>query len=374
MKFTTNYQSNQKENNYEITVAESALEQEYDLSQYHKCYALIDTYVYHLHNTKIDAFLKRYDIEKVLIPSGEAAKTLQHFSATVELLLEKNIKRNDCLIAIGGGATGDFTGYVAASLLRGISFIQVPTTILAHDAAIGGKTGINSKHGKNLIGAFKRPDSVIYDTTFLQTLNDAELLSGFAEIIKHVLLNGLYKVNQSTHLVNDDLSKLMHEFNRIDDLKDLNKMQRWITYGIQTKLDVVEHDELENGMRKFLNFGHTMGHALEFTHKMPHGIAVMHGMLYALVLSGYQDSVIEKTYQWVKQIGYPAIDVEVFERYYSLLSKDKKNETESISFVVMLQRQGHLEDVFHLKSFEYDTLHKSFKRWVSLLRSCYDER
>ncbi|TDM45241.1 3-dehydroquinate synthase [Macrococcoides goetzii] len=374
MKLITNYQVDHKAKNYEIIVTENALEQEYDLSHYHKCFALIDTYVYFLHKAKIDAFMKRYDIEKVLIPSGEAVKTMHHFSTMTELLLEKNIKRNDCLIAIGGGATGDFTGYVAASLLRGISFIQVPTTILAHDAAIGGKTGINSKHGKNLIGAFKRPDRVIYDISFLNTLNDAELLSGFAEIVKHVLLNGNYKVNQISDIVNDDLSRLMQAFNKLDDLKDMNKMQTWITYGIQTKLNVVERDELESGVRKYLNFGHTLGHALEFSHKLPHGIAVIHGMMYALILSGYEENIIEKFYHWLIQLGYPEVEVKSFEYYYSLLSKDKKNETDSISFVVMEQRQGHLEDVFYLKSFEYGTLKKSFERWVTVLRSCYGEK
>lgn len=373
MKLITNYKADHKVKNYEIIVSENALEQEYDLSSYHKCYALIDTNVYRLHKAKIDTFLKRYAIEKVLIPSGESVKTMHYFGVIVEYLLEKNIKRNDCLLAIGGGATGDFTGYVAASLLRGISFIQVPTTILAHDAAIGGKTGINSNNGKNLIGAFKRPDRVIYDISFLNTLNDAELLSGFAEILKHVLLNGNYKVNQISDIVNDDLSRLMQVFNKLDDLKEMSKMQTWITYGIQTKLNIVERDELESGVRKYLNFGHTLGHALEFSHKLPHGIAVIHGMMYALILSGYKENIIEKFYHWLIQLGYPEVEAKSFEHYYALLSKDKKNETESISFVVMEQRQGHLEDVFYLKSFEYGTLKKSFERWVTVLRSCYGE-
>ncbi|WP_414049693.1 3-dehydroquinate synthase [Macrococcus animalis] len=373
MKLTTNYQSDRFVKNYDITVVENALALEHDFSQYHQCFALIDSKVYRLNQKKVDAFLKRYDVEKILIPSGEAVKTMHNFELIVELLLEKNIKRNDCLIAIGGGATGDFTGYVAASVLRGIAFIQVPTTILAHDAAIGGKTGINSRRGKNLIGAFKRPDQVIYDIAFLDTLSEMEQLSGFAEIVKHAFLNGYYDVNINNRIVNQDLERLMQDFTSIHDLKDKNKLQAWITYGIRTKLNVVECDELESGIRKFLNFGHTLGHALEFTHKLPHGIAVMHGMMFSLVLSGYEDEVVLAYYQWFKQLGYPVVEVKLFEQYFELLQKDKKNESEYISFVVMQHHTGNLKDVFHMQSFNQDTLKQKFEHWVNILRSCYNE-
>lgn len=374
MKLTTNYQINQHVKNYDITVEENALSLDYNLSQYHQCYALIDQYVYTIHQSKIDAFLNVNKIEKLLIPSGEAVKTIANFELIVEQLLERNIKRNDCLLAIGGGATGDFTGFVAASILRGISFIQIPTTILAHDAAIGGKTGINSKHGKNLIGAFIRPDQVIYDIAFLETLCETEQLSGFSEIVKHAFLNGQYESNSKRQLVNQDLNRLMQDFTTIYDLQNKEKLQAWITYGIQTKLNVVERDELESGVRKFLNFGHTLGHALEFTHKLPHGIAVMHGMMFALILSGYEDEVVMSLYQWVKRLGYPFVEVESFETYYALLRKDKKNENESISFVVMQHQLGKLEDVFQMESFDQDTLKQSFERWVNVLRSCYNEK
>ncbi|WP_414053677.1 3-dehydroquinate synthase family protein [Macrococcus equi] len=373
MKLTTNYLTNQQVKNYNIIVEASALSLNYDFSHYHQCYALIDQFVYSLHQSKIDTFLKKYQIEKILIPSGEAVKTFDNYMLIVEQLLEKNINRNDCLIAIGGGATGDFTGFVASSILRGISFIQVPTTILAHDAAIGGKTGINSRHGKNLIGAFIRPNQVIYDIDFLDTLNETERLSGFAEIVKHAFLNGKYVINQQDQLINEDLNLLMKDFTSVQDISDKDTIQSWITYGIQTKLNVVEQDELESGVRKFLNFGHTLGHALEFTHRLPHGIAVMHGIMFALVLSNYEDDVIKALYQWIRGMGYPYIEVNDFDYYYDLLRKDKKNEDKFISFVVMQHKMGYLEEVFQIESFNHDTLNKSFERWLKLLRSCYNE-
>lgn len=373
MKLTTNYLTNQQVKNYNIIVEASALSLNYDFSHYHQCYALIDQFVYSLHQSKIDTFLKKYQIEKILIPSGEAVKTFDNYELIIEQLLEKNLNRNDCLIAIGGGATGDFTGFVASSILRGISFVQVPTTILAHDAAIGGKTGINSRHGKNLIGAYIRPDQVIYDIDFLDTLNETERLSGFAEIVKHAFLNGNYVINQQDQLINEDLDLLMKDFTSVHDISDKDTIQSWITYGIQTKLNVVEQDELESGVRKFLNFGHTLGHALEFTHRLPHGIAVMHGIMFALVLSNYEDDVIKALYQWIRGMGYPYIEVNDFDYYYDLLRKDKKNEDKFISFVVMQHKMGYLDEVFQIESFNHDTLNKPFERWLKLLRSCYNE-
>lgn len=373
MRLKTNYKASENEHNYEIIVEQDALLSDYNFSLYHQRFALIDTYVYELHQTKIDAFLVRHAIEKILIPSGEAVKTIAQYECVLELLLDKNIKRNDCLFAIGGGATGDFTGFAAATVLRGIHFIQVPTTILAHDAAIGGKTGINSSKGKNLIGAFKRPDAVIYDTAFLTTLSQQEKLSGFAEILKHVLLNGSYEINNSDCLKGQDLERLMNDFQDIDDYDDYLKLQYWISYGIKTKLHVVEQDELESDLRKFLNFGHTFGHALEFTHKVPHGIAVMHGMMFALILSGYDRNAVDNFYKWIKQLGYPMIEPHEFNKYFDLMRKDKKNQDAKVSFVVMQQQQGTLSEIFKIKTFDERAMRNAFMIWQEVMRSCYNE-
>ncbi|QCT74896.1 3-dehydroquinate synthase family protein [Macrococcoides canis] len=332
MKLTTNY----KDNNYDIFVEHNALNKDYHFNDYDKRIALIDESVYQQHQKKIDLFLNKHSIFKVLIPGGEQVKTMHHYSKVAESLLSMHITRNSCLFAIGGGATGDFTGFVAATLLRGIHFIQVPTTILAHDASIGGKTGINASSGKNLIGAFKRPDLVIYDLNFLDTLSQSEKLSGFAEIIKHVFLNAKGRIGKS-----DTVLEIMHD---VQDEACLNKLQaidKWIAFGIQTKMKVVHDDEFESGVRKYLNFGHTFGHAIEFHHKLPHGIAIMHGMIYALLLSDVTEADIIALLHWMHRLGLRKLAYDNFDRYYELMRQDKKNGANDINFVVYSEDDGY---------------------------------
>lgn len=332
MKLTTNY----KDNNYDIFVEHDALNKDYHFNYYAKRIALIDESVYQLHQRKIDLFLNKHSILKVLIPGGEQVKTMHHYSKVAELLLSMHVTRNSCLFAIGGGATGDFTGFVAATLLRGIHFIQVPTTILAHDASIGGKTGINASSGKNLIGAFKRPDLVIYDLDFLDTLSQSEKLSGFAEIIKHVFLNAKGRIGKS-----DTVLEIMHDVQDEACLNKLHAIDKWIAFGIQTKMKVVHDDEFESDVRKYLNFGHTFGHAIEFHHKLPHGIAIMHGMIYALLLSDVTEADIIALLRWMHRLGLKKLAYDNFDRYYELMRQDKKNEVNDINFVVYSEDDGY---------------------------------
>lgn len=338
MKFTTNY----KVNNYEIIVEHGALNLHYDFTQYDKRIALIDEHVYGLHSIAIESFIKQHHIEKMLIPFGEQVKTSAHYIKFTEQILTKQVTRNSCLFAIGGGATGDFTGFIAATVLRGIHFIQIPTTILAHDASIGGKTGINATTGKNLIGAFKRPDKVIYDLNFLKTLSQTEKLSGFAEIIKHVILSTTRNINESKTLL-----QLMNDIPDKHTLSHLNEIERWITFGIKTKMQVILEDEFENGIRKHLNFGHTFGHAIEFHHKLPHGVAVLHGMIFALILSGAEKSDLTIVLTWMRRLGLQSLNFDEFNIYYKLMQNDKKNEASHINFVVYNASTG-----FHIRQFE----------------------
>lgn len=332
MKLTTNY----KDNNYDIFVEHDALNKDYHFNHYAKRIALIDESVYQLHQKKINLFLNKHSILKVLIPGGEQVKTMHHYSKVAELLLSMHVTRNSCLFAIGGGATGDFTGFVAATLLRGIHFIQIPTTILAHDASIGGKTGINASTGKNLIGAFKRPDLVIYDLNFLDTLSQSEKLSGFAEIIKHVFLNAKGRIGKC-----DTVLEIMHDVQDEACLNKLHAIEKWIAFGIQTKMKVVHDDEFESGVRKYLNFGHTFGHAIEFHHKLPHGIAIMHGMIYALLLSDVTEADIIALLRWMHRLGLKKLAYDNFDRYYELMRQDKKNEVNDINFVVYSEDDGY---------------------------------
>ncbi|SEM31953.1 3-dehydroquinate synthase [Phocoenobacter skyensis] len=216
-------------------------------------------------------------VDVVLLPDGEEFKTLESLNLIFTAMLEKNHNRDSVMIALGGGVIGDITGYAAASYQRGIRFIQIPTTLLSQvDSSVGGKTGVNHALGKNMIGAFHQPISVIIDTNTLATLPKREFCSGLAEVIKYGAIF--------------DLTFFEWLENHIDDLLALE--QSALNYCIQRccqlKADVVARDEKEQGDRALLNFGHTYGHAIE-THlgygKWLHGEAIALGMLEATVLS-----------------------------------------------------------------------------------------
>lgn len=216
-------------------------------------------------------------VDSVLIPDGEKHKTLESLNLIFTALLEKNHNRDTTLIALGGGVIGDVAGYAAASYQRGIRFIQIPTTLLAQvDSSVGGKTAVNHPLGKNMIGAFYQPISVIIDTTTLKTLPKREVSAGLAEVIKYGAIF--------------DLAFFEWLEESIDKLVSLD--QTALTFCIQRccqlKADVVARDETEKGDRALLNFGHTFGHAIE-AHlgygNWLHGEAVGVGMLEAAELS-----------------------------------------------------------------------------------------
>ena len=244
---------------------------------------------------------------------------------TMEELLAFGIK-NDLIVVIGGGATGDAGGFIASTILRGVDYIHVPTTLLAHDSAIGGKTAINSKHGKNLIGAFYRPKAVIYDLDFLKSLPSSEVLSGFGEVFKHAMIH-------SPELTED-------LFQATKETIDLKTLTPFIIKGIETKMTIVIEDEHEKGSRKFLNLGHTLAHAIEYKYKIPHGQAVMLGIIASLYISNqvYQLEIALDYYvDYMKHHGYPVgliTDMDVDEML-ELIKKDKKNhKSDYISYVL----------------------------------------
>ena len=210
----------------------------------------------------------------VLLPPGEETKDLDHFSRLVEEILAVGIERGTMLVALGGGVVGDVTGFAAATLLRGIDFVQIPTTLLAQvDSSVGGKTGINTRMGKNLIGAFYQPRLVLADTTTLTTLPRRELLAGYAEIAKYGLIRDA-----------EFFAWLEVEGRSVCDLAPA-PLRRAVTTSCAMKADIVASDEREEGDRALLNFGHTFGHALEtetgFSARLLHGEAVGLGMVLA---------------------------------------------------------------------------------------------
>src|SRR5271165_3880725 len=210
----------------------------------------------------------------VLLPPGEETKDLDHFGRLVEEILALGIERGTMLVALGGGVVGDVTGFAAATLLRGIDFVQIPTTLLAQvDSSVGGKTGINTRIGKNLIGAFYQPRLVLADTTTLSTLPQRELLAGYAEIAKYGLIRDV-----------GFFTWLEAEGRGVCELASA-PLRRAVMTSCAIKADIVASDEREEGDRALLNFGHTFGHALEtetdFSARLLHGEAVGLGMVLA---------------------------------------------------------------------------------------------
>lgn len=266
-----------------------------------------------------------------VVPAGEKAKTFEVYYDCLSYALEKKLDRKSMILSFGGGAVGDLAGFVAASFMRGIPFIQIPTTILAHDSAVGGKVAINHPLGKNMIGAFYQPVGVFYDLNFLASLPKTELRSGFAEVIKHGLI--------SNHAFYNWL------LDRIKSLEAIPNplMVEFLTKGIKVKARVVEKDEKESGIRAYLNFGHTLGHAIEAEvgyGKITHGEAVAIGMVFALQLSSkvYNFEFNKSEFiQWLKQLGYQTelpkgLSVE---RLIGRMKQDKKSYGQSVRFVLL---------------------------------------
>jgi 3-dehydroquinate synthase len=213
------------------------------------------------------------------MPPGEATKNFGHLQTVCEGLLDSGLERKDVVIALGGGVIGDLTGFAAAVLRRGIRFVQIPTSLLAQvDSSVGGKTGINTRHGKNLVGAFHQPSLVLADTDVLRTLPARELRAGYAEVVKYGLLGDaaffdwLQQGGAAALLAGDEAARI-----------------HAIEISCRMKADIVARDETETGDRMLLNLGHTFGHALEawagFSGRLLHGEAVAIGICLAFEMS-----------------------------------------------------------------------------------------
>ncbi len=349
MQFETNYPSD----NYTIYVGEDIISRldEYT-GKYTSVFYLVDELVYELHQHDL---LKNIDIP-IKLPNGEASKEFSVYIDTIETLLERGIKRGSLIVAIGGGAVGDAAGFVAATVLRGVDYIHVPTTILAHDSAVGGKTAINASHGKNLIGSFHRPKGVIMDTRFFKTLPYDEVLSGYGEVFKHALLNDEMQVN-----------RLLERF--LDTL-DVTHMDDVIAKGIQTKLRYVIEDEFESGRRRHLNLGHTLGHAIERVHNLRHGHAVIIGLLFMMHVSNNKYSTANfNLTTYIKHFKNIGIDFDVvgnteFNSLRPYLLKDKKNMRDDFISFVLMKSIGHPVDM-DLSLDEIEEYFKSFNETLN---------
>ncbi|HIK12609.1 MAG TPA: 3-dehydroquinate synthase [Oscillatoriaceae cyanobacterium M33_DOE_052] len=278
-----------------------------------------------------------FQVSQCILPAGEEYKTLASIETIYDAALANRLERSSTMVAIGGGVIGDMTGFAAATWLRGINFVQVPTTLLAMvDASIGGKTGVNHPHGKNLIGAFYQPLLVLIDPLVLQTLPPREFRAGMAEVIKYGVI------------WDKDLFAQMEAIERLDEMSYLDAafLQEIIVRSCQSKADVVSKDEKESGLRAILNYGHTIAHAVEsltgYT-TVIHGEAVGIGMVaaskIALMMQMWDGPSDQRQLKLIQKAGLPVklpsgLDIEAI---LDSLQTDKKVKAGKVRFILPTQ-------------------------------------
>ena len=289
---------------------------------------------------------KNQNIKLIKISGGEKIKSVDYYISIYLNLLKLKIDRSSCIIAIGGGTIGDLSGFVASTILRGVNLILVPSTLLSQvDSSIGGKNGINTKLGKNLIGTFFQPKKVLIDVSLLKSLPKKEIRSGYAEILKHSLIN-----NANFYIWLDKNYKSIMSLN----YKYISKA---IIESIKIKVKYVLNDEKENLIndksRAILNFGHTFGHALEamnsFKTNLTHGEAISIGMALSAKISFKMNFIDKNEYEnllnHLKKVGLPSYDARVkSKKLYQLMLSDKKNTNNNLN-LILLKRigQGHFK-------------------------------
>ena len=276
-----------------------------------------------LHINYLTNHLKAKELHIITLPDGEEYKNMQSVEYALDRLFDAKFDRNSTLIAFGGGVIGDMTGFIASIFLRGIKFIQIPTTLLAMvDSSVGGKTGINNKYGKNLIGSFYQPEAVYIDTYFLTTLEKREFSAGMAEIIKMAVM---FDKEFFKKIKNNELS-----------------LEEMIKRAVELKAEVVNQDEKEKGIRSVLNYGHTFGHVIENLTNYKtylHGEAVAIGMVMANELSKKLGYLSEKEANEIKKLlekyNLPTtFKIKDIDEFYNHFFLDKKTLNNEIKFII----------------------------------------
>ena len=273
-----------------------------------------------------------FQVELVVLPDGEKAKSLNELEGIFSQLIGMGCDRSSTFLALGGGVVGDATGFIAASFMRGVDYIQIPTTLLAMvDSSIGGKTGVNLPDGKNLVGAIWQPKAVVIDIELLKSLQEREITSAMGEVLKYgaILDRNLFEV-------------VAEKLNDILNLSKPELLTEVIGRCAKLKADVVVEDEREGGKRRILNFGHTIGHALE-THfgfeTLRHGEAVAYGMLAAGKLSNEDGRLeiedFELLQTTIKKLPLPKLPEFDAENILKIMQRDKKVKDRKINFVLL---------------------------------------
>tara|TARA_Y100000590_G_scaffold308269_1_gene348034 strand:+ start:5115 stop:6227 length:1113 start_codon:yes stop_codon:yes gene_type:complete len=287
---------------------------------------------------KINAVLKKYQPKIYKLSVSEKTKDFKLAYKLSESIIRDNFNRSDCIISLGGGIVSDLSAFVASITKRGLKFINIPTTLLAQvDASVGGKTAVNSIHGKNLIGTFYQPDFVLVDIALLDSLPQRELICGYGEILKHSLI-----LNKKFFLwLNQNAKKLIYQ-------RDKKILKTAIIESCKIKSKIISADEKENNNRMILNFGHTFAHGFEgaknFSNKLNHGEAVLLGMILASKLSNQKKlmplkdlMLIEKHY---KKLNLPRKLKKKFRKneinkIINFMKKDKKNFNDKINLILL---------------------------------------
>lgn len=301
-----------------------------------------DSIVFPLHGEKVVEVLKKFDssVFRYIMPAGEKSKQIDEVSRIYQFMLEKNFEREDLIVALGGGVVGDVAGFVASTYCRGIPFIQMPTTLLSQvDSSVGGKVGINFNHVKNVIGSFYQPHIVCINLEFLRTLPLRQIRNGLAEIVVHAII------------ANEDLfTYLEQNVERVFRL-ETESLGYLVGLNCSIKRDVVVQDEYDKGIRAILNFGHTIGHAVEgvANYQLLHGEAVSVGIIGAIKLARRLSMLSEETYNRIagllQKIGLPLkVHGVRAEDIYAKMLNDKKRSATQLRFVLPT-RIGNVEIV-----------------------------
>lgn len=338
MSCVRNVTVNLAETSYDIIIGESVLDQlEYIVNKFNfseTALVVCDINVAKLYGAKVTDILKKLglQVELVTIDAGEKSKCFEVAQALYTKAITLGLDRKSVIFALGGGVVGDLTGFVAATYLRGVPFVQIPTSLLAQvDSSVGGKVAINHPLGKNLIGAFYQPKAVVIDLDVLKSLPKREIYTGLAEIIKYGIISDADFFNYLDANADEILSL------------ELSALTHIIVRSCEVKADIVSKDEKEQSLRIILNFGHTMAHAIESDTgymKYNHGEAVAIGMYGAALLSHrlglIEIELVEKVAAIIKKFHLPikATDCSV-ERMFKILFRDKKVENGKIKWVLM---------------------------------------
>ncbi len=305
--------------------------------EYKKTIIITDENIFKCHSKKF----KKWKL--IVLKSGEAYKVQTTVDSIIKKLIEMNADRTTTLIGVGGGVVTDITGYTASVYLRGIDFGFVPTTLLAMvDASIGGKNGVDVDNCKNMVGIIRQPKFILYDFNFLKTLPQGEWRNGFAEIIKHACIKDAISFSI--------LEKQSIKFYQ----KNRGALSELIIRNVLLKTKLVQHDEFEKGERMLLNFGHTIGHALEMKYELSHGQAVSIGMAYASMISeklfGFKDA--KKIITLLTKYELPTFAEFDNNKIFANLKKDKKRVRQEINYVFLKKIGIGVVQLISLKKLE----------------------